>query len=165
MIPISGRHTTIVGGSAKKILLLTVILLLSATWVVAQNSTTPTAPSGNNAPSGSSDQMGGQNSQGMGSQGSQDTGSMGNETQIEGCLSGSSGSYMLTDASGQTWQLQGSASQLSKHVGESVRIDGTPSGAASSGTSNSGAVGQNFSVSKVRKVSSTCSNAGSTPSK
>lgn len=155
----------------KKTLLLTVILLLSVTWVVAQNSTTPTPPSGNNAPSdpaGPSDQMGGQDSQGTSGQGSQgaysqtppNTDTSGTETQIEGCLSGSSGSYMLTDASGQTWQLQGGNAQLSKNVGKSVRISGTASGAASSGS-----VGQTFSVSKVQKTSNTCSNAGATPSK
>ncbi len=149
----------------KKTLLLTMILLVSATWVVAQNSTTPTAPSGNNAPSnpnGTSGQMGSQDSQGMGSQSSQGTGSMGTETQIEGCLSGSSGAYTLTDAGGQTWQLQGGNAQLSKNVGKSVRISGT---AGSSGASNAGAAGQTFSVSKVSKVSNTCSNAGSAPSK
>lgn len=149
----------------KKTLLLTVILLLSVTWVVAQNSTTPVPPSGNNAPSdpaGPSDQMGGQGSQGTYSQTSPNDNPSGTETQIEGCLSGSSGSYMLTDASGQTWQLQGGNAQLSKNVGKSVRISGT---AGSSGTSNAGAAGQTFSVSKVSKVSNTCSNAGSAPSK
>lgn len=147
----------------KKLLLLSVILLVSATWVVAQSSSTST----------SSDQMGGQSSQGMGSQDSQGVSgqnsqannSMGNETQIEGCLSGSSGAYTLTDATGQTWQLQGNDAQLSKHVGESVRVSGTPAGSASSGASSAGAAGQNFSVSKVRKVSNTCSNPGATPSK
>jgi len=161
----------------KKILLLSIILLVSATWVVAQSGTTP-SPNYPNGPS-SSDQMGGQSSQGgqdsqgMSGQGSQgarsqtspnDNGS-GNPTQIEGCLAGSSGAYTLTDASGNTWQLQGGDAQLSKHVGESVRINGTPAGSASSSGGSAGMAGQNFSVGRVRKISNTCNNAGSAPSK
>ena len=150
----------------KKTLLLSVILLLSVTWVVAQTSTQPTSPSGNNAPSnpsGASDQMGGQNSQemGQGSQG-QSSQNMGEETQVQGCLSGASGSYSITDSSGATWQLQGESSQLSKHVGQEVRLSGTASG---SGASSAGTSGQTFNVTKIHKVANTCSNAAATPSK
>jgi uncharacterized protein DUF5818 len=161
-VQISGRPKKLSGGSVKKTLLLTVILLLSATWVVAQTSTHPTPPSGNNAPTppGTSDQMGGQSSQGMGNQGANSQ-NMGNETQMEGCLAGSSGSYTLTDASGTAWQLQGDDSQLSKHVGQQVRISGTSASPAAAGSGGAG--GQMFNVTKVRKVANTCS--GSMPSK
>ena len=149
----------------KKILLLSIILLVSASWVVAQSSTgQPPSPNYPNGPS--SHQMGGQNSQGsqdspgMGRQSSPNDNTSGNHTQIEGCLAGSSGAYTLTDASGNTWQLQGDDAQLSKHVGESVRI----AGSANSSGGNAGMAGQNFSVSRVRKISNTCNNAGSPPS-
>jgi Protein of unknown function (DUF5818) len=90
----------------------------------------------------------------------------GNETQVEGCLNGSAGNYTLTDASGTTWQLQGDTAQLDKHIGQQVRITGTSSagsnamGSSSDNTSSAGA-GQTFNVTKVHKISSTCSTASS----
>ena len=147
----------------KKTLLLTAILLLSVTWVVAQSNPQAQPPSGNNAPTGSSDQTDTSSQQGnMGSQGAQGENSPGtnSEMQLQGCLSGTSGNYMITDSSGASYQLQGDESQLSKNVGKEVRLSGT---AASSG-SNTGSA-QTFNVTKVRKVANACSNAGATPSK
>jgi ABC-type oligopeptide transport system substrate-binding subunit len=170
----------------RKTLLLSLILLISAAWVVAQSTSSPSSqssPSGEqSSPSGEqsspSDQMGSQSSQAS----SQTSSGMNkNENQIEGCLSGSAGNFTLTDKSGITYQLQGDTSQLNKHVGQEVRINGSNSAASSaaapsSGSASSssagassagaGAAAQTFNVTKVKKIASTCSSAGSSnPSK
>ena len=49
----------------------------------------------------------------------------GNQTAVEGCLSGSDGNYTLTDSQGATYQLKGKDSDLRKHVGHKVRVQGT----------------------------------------
>ena len=140
----------------RKLGFLTAVLLLSAAWMVGQTSSSSS--------SGSSQ-------------------SGGNATSIEGCLSGSAGSYTLTDASGQTYQLQGDSSKLDKEVGHQVRIRGmasggssadtpgaggaTPPGSASTGTNPSttsqigGARGNQFTVKSVHKVADTCSSSPS----
>jgi hypothetical protein len=87
----------------------------------------------------------------------------GSETTIRGCLNSSGGGYTLTDASGTTYQLQGDTSKLASHVNNEVELKGTASGASSAGSSASagsasGASGsQMFNVTKVKKVSSSCS--------
>ena len=151
----------------RKTLLLTLILLISAAWVVAQTpqtvppanspgSTQPGTINDKTSTGGSSDQMGSQGTQQTGSQGSTGMGTAGSENHIEGCLGGASGNYTLTDSSGTAWQLQGDNSQLSKHVGQQVRISGTaPSSAA--GTNSGSAASQTFNVTRVHKVASTCS--------
>jgi hypothetical protein len=152
-----------------KVLLFTV-LLLSTTWVVAQDS----------SPAGSqSSQPGSSSSQSDQSNSTQASSGMssGNETSIEGCLNGSGGSYTLTSSTG-TYQLTGSTDDLSKHVNQQVRVKGTPiavsasantspSGASSSSApssstsasspSSSSASQQSFTVSKVTKISDSCS--------
>ena len=163
--------------------LITAVLLLSAVWAVAQTSpasspqaTTPgtssqTSPSSTSpsqqpaAPDASSTTT--QTTTTQTTQTSSDSASS-----IEGCLSGSAGSWTLTDQSGKTYQLAGDTSKLSDHVGHQVRISGTDnsSSASSSGsTPSSGATGAGpssgsqptFTVQKVKMISSTCS----TPSK
>lgn len=128
----------------RKVSLLTAILLMCAAWALAQN--TPTSGSSGTAQAGDSSA---------------------NATTIEGCLSGSSGSYTLTDASGKTYQLQGDTSKLSDEVGHQVRIHGSEasastgsSGAAGSSgsTSASASSGTQFNVTSVKKVADTCSN-------
>jgi hypothetical protein len=97
----------------------------------------------------------------------------GSETTIRGCLNSSGGGYSLTDASGTTYQLQGDTSKLASHVNNEVEVKGTASGAgsgassssagssASTGSTGSSAGSQMFNVTKVKKVSSTCSTSGS----
>jgi hypothetical protein len=76
--------------------------------------------------------------------------------------------YTLTDASGTTYQLTGDTSKLASHVNNEVEVKGSTSGSsgstsgASAGSqtaagSTSGSTGQMFNVTKVKKVSSTCS--------
>jgi hypothetical protein len=93
-------------------------------------------------------------------------GGTGNHTSIQGCLSGSAGSYTLTDQSGKSYQLEGETSKLSEHVGQEVQLTGKESAgsnasmAASSSTStgSSGTFSESlkFNVSKVKKISDTC---------
>jgi hypothetical protein len=176
----------------KKSLLLITMLLLSAAWVVAQ-STSP-APSASQpgasdsqatpaSPSASSQSsVGSQTSAGDQAKASADA----NNT-IRGCLSGSAGSYTLTDnASGKSYNLTGKTDDLSAHVGQEVEINGAsasastggamgssasnPSGSASSNAGASSAAGapsasgagqavaSSFDVKSVTKIADTCSN-------
>lgn len=116
------------------------------------------------APTAADDQMGQQSSQ---------AGQMGSsqKQQVEGCLSGTDGNFTLTDKAGATYQLQGENSELAKHVGQEVRIEGMASaaGSASAASSNaaspSGASSEStLTVSKVKKVSNTCSSGSASPS-
>ncbi len=121
--------------------LFTAILFLTAVWAVAQTSPS-TSP--------------------VGSQSSQTT--------IQGCLSGSNGSFTVTDTSGVAYMLQGDTSKLADHIGQEVRITGTQasSGSSSGAPASGGGAGagagasasgsqQALNVSSVDKVSETCS--------
>ena len=48
-----------------------------------------------------------------------------NDNTIQGCLTGSSGNYMLTDTTGMVYQLTGDESQLSANVNKQVEVTGT----------------------------------------
>jgi hypothetical protein len=151
------------------------------------NSTPPTFPSDQKAPTADQAQQPAIDSQTQSSQVGAQSGSMdqsaGNSKAIEGCLSqATSGSgFILTDASGVAYNLQGDSSDLSSHVGQQVKImaDAAPkSGAASdnsassssaSTASSAGAAGADASantltVKKVKKIASSCSTSQS-PSK
>lgn len=161
-----------------KTILLTFTLLASSAWMVAQSTPSSSqSPDTSSTPSSSAGQStGSAASQSSGSQaGSAESQSSGSETTIRGCLNSSGGSYTLTDASGTTYQLQGDSSKLSAHVNNEVEIKGTASGAsgagaagstspsagssASTGASSTGSAAgsQMFNVTKVKKVSGTCS--------
>lgn len=156
----------------KKSLLLITMLLLSAAWVVAQ-STSP-------APSPSQPSASDQSSQS--STGDQAKATAKADNTIRGCLSGSAGSYTLTDnASGKSYKLTGSDADLSAHIGQEVELNGSsatasagmngsaasnPSSSASSNPADSAASSgtsgvaeaSNFSVKSVTKIADTCSN-------
>jgi len=55
---------------------------------------------------------------------------------IEGCLTGTSGNYMLTDATGVSYKVQGDDSQLSANVNKQVEVMGTVASTASASASN-----------------------------
>jgi hypothetical protein len=112
------------------------IVLLSACWVVAQDSTQTSTQTGSNA--------------------------AGSETTVQGCLSGSNGTYMLTDKNGTAYQLTGETAKLSAHVGHEVRITGTmgsSTATGSMGTQGSNA-SQTLSVTSMKHISKTCQNSG-----
>jgi hypothetical protein len=94
-----------------------------------------------------------------------------NHASIQGCLSGSAGSYTLTDQSGKSYQLEGETSKLSGHVGQEVQLTGkeassgsntsmsassATSTTASGSTSGASSESVKFNVSKVKKISDTC---------
>jgi len=126
------------------------VLLLGATWAMAQNDQTPTSPT-EQSPAAQSETT--------------PTSSGGNMT-VQGCLSGSDGSYMLTDKNGTMYQLTGDTAKLGDHIGHEVKITGTasggsmsPSGSGESGDT-AGASKQTLQVSSVKHVSKTCSSGG-----
>jgi len=126
----------------RQMFLLLSVLLLGLSWALAQNSTS----------SANSSTAAGQTSHASASR----------EASVEGCLSGSNGSYTLTDKNGMTYQLTGDTAKLSEHVGHEVRITGTRSSAtpnAGSGTASStagGAGSEMLQVSSVKHISKTC---------
>ena len=137
-----------------KTLMLALTLLVSAAWLMAQDQTPQ---------SGSSQ---------AGSSSASQTGAASGQTAVEGCLQGSSGSYTLTDNSGNTYKLEGDTSKLADHVGHEVQITGSTaggssasSGASSSGSSASGTMSgssqgqQTLTVSDVKHISATCKSA------
>ena len=89
--------------------------------------------------------------------------SAGGETSVTGCLSGSNGSYTLTDKHGMSYQLTGDTAKLADHVGHEVKITGTssssassPSSGAASGTAGSTGAEKTLQVTSVKHISKTC---------
>lgn len=130
----------------RQMFLLVSVLLLSFSWAVAQEKT-----QGSTTPSRGTDPMNsGQNST------SQKT--------VTGCLSGSNGSFTLTDKHGTSYQLTGDNAKLSEHVGHEVRVTGTPSPSASGatagapGSTTAGGTGseQSLEVTSLKHISKTC---------
>jgi len=134
----------------RKLFLLISVLLLGLSWAVAQN--TPTGSQGSNGADQSSDA--GQTSR---------TGA--GQMTVEGCLSGSSGNFTLTDKNGTAYQLTGDTAKLSEHVGHEVKVTGTSAAAAtgasgSTETSAAGSAGQALQVTSVKHVAKTCKSGG-----
>ena len=130
----------------RHVLLFISVLLLGLTWAVAQNSSPSSSSSSSSSSSGQMSQS-----------------SAGGETTVEGCLSGSSGSYTLTDKNGTAYQLTGDTAKLSEHVGHEVKITGTKSsassatGASGASSSSTGSTGsQTLEVSSMKHISKTC---------
>ena len=150
-----------------KPLLLALTLLCCAAWLAAQTST----PSG--SPQDPSSAPSSQNGSQTGNGSTQTSGANGNESTIQGCLTSSGGNFILTDAAGMQYQLQGNASRLQPHVNTEVQVRGMASAASSDsgassdqgmgaqGTGAAAAAGstQMFTVSKVKKISGSCTAA------
>jgi hypothetical protein len=134
----------------RQLFLLVSVLLLGLSWAVAQDSTAP-----------SSDPMGksGQTSR---------TGAGGQMT-VEGCLSGASGNFTLTDKNGMSYQLAGDTAKLTEHVGHEVKVTGTSGSSAAGasgstepgGAAGSAGAGQTLQVTSVKHVSKSCKSGGS----
>ncbi len=95
----------------RKGILLTAVLLAGGAWAIAQDSTASVATDTNNSASSSNT--------------------------VQGCLSGASGSYTLTDATGAMYQVQGDESQLSANVDKQVEVTGNSGAKASASATNS----------------------------
>jgi hypothetical protein len=135
----------------RRLLLLLSVLLLGACWAVAQDTASQT-----NSNSSETSASSGQTSFSTAS----------GATTVEGCLSGSSGNYTLTDKHGNTYQLTGDTAKLSEHVGHEVKITGTSSSASSAsggtatGTAGASGNSQTLEVSSVKHISKTCQSGG-----
>jgi len=105
----------------KKAILLGAALMLCTALALAQD----TPSSGASSQAGSSP-----------SNSDQATASAGTNT-VQGCLTGTSGNYMLTDATGVMYQLTGDESQLSANVNKQVEVTGTAGAKASASATNS----------------------------
>ncbi len=149
----------------RKTYLITATLLLSAVCAVAQS--TPSSPSSpqSTTPGASSPSSMPSQSSAPDSSASTQASQTSTDTSIEGCLSGSAGSFTLTDQSGKAWQLAGDTSKLTEHVGHQVRVMGSDAGASAAGASSGaasasggsgGASGSTFTVKKVKMLSSSC---------
>jgi len=119
----------------QRMFLFALVLLCSTAWLGAQDQTPQNPPPG-----------------------SSQTGSAVNATSVEGCLQGSNGSFTLTDSSGTTYQLQGDAAKLSKHVGHQVQITGSPSKSSAASSTSDTSSQQSLTVEKVKHISETCKN-------
>jgi hypothetical protein len=119
------------------------VLLLGLSWAVAQDTTqaSPSAGSG-------SGQMSGHN------------GSAAGEKTVTGCLSGSNGTFTLTDKHGKSYQLTGDTAKLTEHVGHEVKVTGTASAGSSSGAATGTTAGagaeQSLEVTSLKHISKTC---------
>jgi len=141
------------------------ILLLGLTWSVAQSGNDTQGSSTSSSPSAGQSGTAGQS--GSTGYGQTETGT-GNHMTVEGCLSGSAGSYTLTDKNGATYQLTGDTAMLSEHVGHEIKVTGTAAaGAAASESSESSAggtgtagAGQALHVTSVKHIAKTCKSAG-----
>jgi hypothetical protein len=98
------------------------------------------------------------------------SGSMAQKTTVQGCLAQSAdGNFILSDKSGNSFQLSGDTSQLSSYVGNEIRVDGTAmngeagpgsmSSPVASSPAGSSESARQISVTGVRKVSDTCTNS------
>jgi hypothetical protein len=105
--------------SMKKTILLSAALLLGTALAIAQD--TPQSGSSSQTPATSSSD-----------QASASTSS----NTIEGCLTGASGNYMLTDATGVMYQLTGDESAFSPNVNKEVEVTGTASARGSAAESH-----------------------------
>jgi len=125
----------------RKLFLLISVLLLGLSWAAAQDTPTRSSASGQSSRTGAG------------------------QMTVEGCLSGSSGNFTLTDKNGSFYKLTGNTEKLSEHVGHEVKVTGT-SGAAGTGasgsteTSASGAGGQSLQVTSLKHISKTCKSGG-----
>jgi len=129
----------------RQIFLLLSVLFLGLSWAVAQNTSS-------------------QSSAASTSSGQTTHAASGNEKSVEGCLSESNGSYMLTAKNGTMYQLSGDAATLKEHIGHEVKITGTMA-SNSSGMSNGSAMGNSehtIDVTSVKHISKTCQSGGGT---
>lgn len=128
----------------RQVFLFLSVLLLGVSWAVAQGTSPASSSPSSSAQTASPTSAGG-------------------ETTVEGCLSGSSGSYTLAAKDGTTYQLTGDTAKLSEHVGHEVKITGTansaassPSSGAASSSAGSTSSEKSLQVSSLKHVSKTC---------
>jgi len=148
----------------KKVFLTGAVLLLGTVLIFAQDTTS--GSSGQGGASTSSQSGSTENTNQTGSTTTQQTTTSTSETiggnTLQGCLTGSSGNYMLTNRTGVSYQLLGSDAQLSANVNKQVEVMGTPSSTSSASASSSPNAGTGSSAGSAS--SSPDSGAGGTSS-
>jgi hypothetical protein len=105
----------------KNTILFGATLLLCAALAIAQDTPQPEGSNTSQPPAASS---------------SDQANTTSTDTTVQGCLSGTSGNYMLTDANGMMYQLTGDESQLSANVNKQVEVIGTVGANASASPTN-----------------------------
>jgi hypothetical protein len=122
----------------RKFFLAAAVVLFSSSWVLAQNSPSPTQTPDKSTPDKSQTEK---------SDKSGDT--------VEGCLTGAADTFTLTDSKGRTYQLTGDTSGLKENVGHMVRLYGS---AATAGPSPFSVWGTQatFGVKQVTSLADKC---------
>jgi uncharacterized protein YdeI (BOF family) len=144
----------------KAVLIGAALLVCSAMAIAQDTNSTPTSPNQGGATATTQSGSTGASSQ-TSTATDQSSSTSGNT--VQGCLSGSSGKYMLTDATGVSYQLQGDDSQFSSNVGKEVEVTGTAGVTASASASN--APGSTPAGSTASgQASGTPDNSGAAPS-
>lgn len=147
----------------RKLLLLVMVWLLAASALYAQTPAAPNGAAGANAPATATPKAPAIATP------AGPAGSPGNS--IQGCLGGSVGNYVLTQAStGNTYTLIGATQSLQAHVGHEIQVNGGPSsgnGATNPstttssaanpvGSSNDGTANNTYSVTSVVMIADHC---------
>ncbi len=131
----------------RKAMLLSAAITLCAALAVAQD--TPSAGASSQAGSNSTTQTA--------------TDQSTSANTIQGCLTGTSGNYMLTDSTGVAYKVQGDDSQLSANVNKEVEVMGTVASTASASATNSpDSTAPNSSATGEANANAGSSPAGST---
>ena len=118
----------------RKLFLATGILLLWSSCVFAQSSS-PSTQQPDKSQTSTSDQ--------------------GAQT-VEGCLSGTADTFVLTDATGKTYELTGDTSMLTPNVGHKVRLWGAAGNTGGGELITAKGPQATFGVKKVKSLSDTC---------
>ena len=129
----------------KRMFLTSAIVLLSSVWVLAQR----------NAQYMTQGQYGGAQSTQQPDKSQKSTSEKGQQT-IEGCLSGAANEFVLTDATGRTYELLDDTHQLDNNVGHQVRLWGSVSPSGGGERSSTRGAQAIFGVKKVQSLSDKC---------
>jgi hypothetical protein len=135
-----------------RLLLTATILLLSSSWTLGQSGT-PTTPNDNSQNTGSSAPSMQQPPDD--SQKPKSDPGRGKET-VEGCLSGAANTFVLTDASGRTYELTGATHELNANIGHKVRLTGTRGSTGGGARISASGNQRTFGVKKVESLSNSC---------
>jgi len=132
-----------------KLILTAVILLLWSSSALAQSGTPTTTNDGSQNAGSSSPSM-------QQSDKSQQPKSHHGGKSVTGCLSGAADTFVLTDASGKTYELLGATKELAANVGHKVRLWGDKGSTGGGARTLPGGEQATFGVKKVKSLSDSC---------
>jgi hypothetical protein len=116
----------------KKPFLMTAVLVLASSWALAQAAASQQPDKPQTAPSDRSGQT------------------------VEGCLSGAADTFVLTDASGYTYELTGDTRMLKENIGHKVRLHGYAGSSGGGEKITAQGPQRTFGVKNVESLSDTC---------